>query len=180
MRWSLLIVFLLAFVAPVVAENYLPSRDLDLPIAIVPSVEPASFDLMDFREQQRASATPRSDTDPHSMFVVKKHVGLAGGWDGGIAHGSVGFYLTVAEWGRWNFGVPSMEVGVGRYPVYNRFTRQSSMQDALTFLVSIASVHYRAGYLRSWGVHCYINLEQVYDLHANQAGSQLGLSFSRK
>jgi hypothetical protein len=114
------------------------------------------------------------------VFVVKEHLGLAGGWDGGIVHGSVGFYLTVAELGRWNFGVPSMEIGVGRYPAYNPLTRQSSMKDELTFLVSVASVHYRAGYLRSWGVNCYINLEQVFDLHSNQAGSQFGLSFSRK
>ncbi|PYR30070.1 MAG: hypothetical protein DMF92_09765 [Acidobacteria bacterium] len=180
MRWPLISVFLLALVAPVLAEEYLPSRGLDLPIAIVPYVEPGSFDLMDFREQQRAPAKSRVDTDPHSIFVVKQHVGLAGGWDGGVAHGSVGFYLTVAEWGRWNFGVPSMEIGIGRYPVYNSFTRQSFMKDELTFLVSVASVHYRAGYLRSWGVNCYINLEQVFDLHSNQAGSQFGLSFSRK
>ena len=38
----------------------------------------------------------------------------------------------------------------------------------------------RVGYLRAWGLHAYINLEQVYDLHANQAGSQFGLSFSSK
>jgi hypothetical protein len=173
-------VFLLALVAPVLAEDYLPSRDLDLPIAIVPEVAPASFDLMDFREQQRAPAKFRADADPHSIFVVKQHLGVAGGWDGGIAHASVGFYLTVAEWGRWNFGVPSMEIGVGRYPGYNALTKQSFMKDELTFLVSVASVHYRARYLRSWGVNCYINLEQVYDLHANQTGSQIGLSFSRK
>jgi hypothetical protein len=180
MRWPLIPVFLLALVAPVLAEDHLPSRSLDLPIAIVSGVEPTSFDLMDFREEQRAPVKSRSDVDPHSIFVVKQHLGLAGGWDGGIAHASVGFYLTVAEWGRWNFGVPSMEIGVGRYPVYNALTKQSFMKDELTFLVSVASVHYRAGYIRSWGVNCYINLEQVFDLHANQAGSQIGLSFSRK
>jgi hypothetical protein len=73
-----------------------------------------------------------------------------------------------------------MEIGVGRYPVYNALARKSFMKDELTFLVSVASVHYRAGHLRSWDVNCYINLEQVYDLHSNQAGSQFGLSFSRK
>jgi hypothetical protein len=173
-------VFLLACAMPVLAEDYLPSRDLDLPLAIVPDTDPSSFDLIDFREESRASAKSRTDVDPHSRFIVKQHVGLAGGWDGGVVHGSLGFYLTVAEWGRWNFGVPSMEIGVGRYPVYDAFTRKSFMKDELTFLVSVASVHYRAGYLRSWGVNCYINLEQVYDLHSNQAGSQFGLSFSRK
>src|SRR5438876_2228083 len=180
MRWPLISVFLLALVAPVLAEEYLPSRGLDLPIAIVPYVEPGSFDLMDFREQQRAPAKSRVDTDPHSIFVVKQHVGLAGGWDGGVAHGSVGFYLTVAEWGRWNFGVPSFEVGMGRYPVYDRTSNQSVMKDQMTFFVSIASAHYRAGYLRAWGVNWYVNLEQVFDVQANRGGSQIGLSFSTK
>jgi len=182
MRWSLLTLFLLACVAPVLAEDDLPSRVLDLPIAFIPITitEPTSFDLMDFREEQRAPVKSRTDVDPHSRFAVKQHIGVAGGWDGGVAHASVGFYLTVAEYGRWNFGVPSLELGIGRYPVYNPFTRQSFKKDQLTFLVSVASVHYRAGYISAWGVNCYINLEQVFDLHSNQAGSQFGLSFSRK
>ena len=182
MRWSLMTLFLLAYVAPVLAADNLPTRVLDLPIAYIPITitEPASFDLMDFREEQRAPVKPPSDVDSHTKFAVKQHIGVAGGWDGGVAHASVGFYLTVAEFGRWNFGVPSLELGIGRYPVYNPFTRQSFKKDELTFLVSVASVHYRAGYISAWGVNCYINLEQVFDLHSNQAGSQFGLSFSRK
>jgi hypothetical protein len=29
-------------------------------------------------------------------------------------------------------------------------------------------------------VHWYVNIEQVFDVHANRAGSQLGISFSNK
>jgi len=173
-------VFLLALVAPVLAEEYLPSRGLDLPIAIVPYVEPGSFDLMDFREQQRAPAKSRVDTDPHSIFVVKQHVGLAGGWDGGVAHGSVGFYLTVAEWGRWEFRravdgdrhrpLPRLQlvhetvVHEGRTDV-SRERRLGTLPGRLPPLVGRELLHQsRAG----------------FDLHSNQAGSQFGLSFSRK
>ena len=95
-------------------------------------------------------------------------------------HGSVGYYLTVAEWGRWNFGVPSLEIGMGRYPAIDRLSQRPIMKDQLTFIVSIASAHYRVGYVRAWGVNGYLNLEQVFDLHENRAGSQFGLSFSTK
>jgi len=180
MGWLLVAVLLLPLPNQLPPTEVLVSHPLEtVPIGL-PNSEPASFDLMDFREEQRAPAKPRSDVDPHSRFAVKQHIGVAGGWDGGVAHASVGFYLTVAEFGRWNFGVPSLELGIGRYPVYNPFTRQSFKKDELTFLVSVASVHYRAGYISAWGVNCYINLEQVFDLHSNQAGSQFGLSFSRK
>jgi hypothetical protein len=44
----------------------------------------------------------------------------------------------------------------------------------------VASAHYRAGYIKALGVNWYVNLEQVFDVHASRAGSQLGVSFSRK
>ena len=117
MCWLLTTVCLLASLTPVLAEECLPSRELNVPFALVTNREPESFDLIDFREEQRTRPAPPSDVTPHSIFVIKQHLGIAGGYDNGVAHGSVGFYLTVAEWGRWNFGVPSFEVGVGRYPV---------------------------------------------------------------
>jgi hypothetical protein len=54
------------------------------------------------------------------------------------------------------------------------------MKDEFAFFVSMASAHYRAGYIKAWGVHWYVNLEQVFDVHANRAGSQLGISFSTR
>ncbi len=180
MRWLLATVCLLASLPPVFADECLPSRALNVPFAVVQSREPESFDLIDFREEQRAHPAPPNDVTPHSMFVVKQHLGIAGGYDGGVAHGSVGFYLTVAEWGRWNFGVPSFEVGMGRYPVYDKISNQSVLKDQITFFVSLASAHYRAGYLRAWGVNWYVNLEQVFDMQSNRGGSQIGLSFSTK
>ena len=181
MRWLLTTVCLLALLTPVRAEDRLPARAIDVPIAAVPDHGPWSFDLIDFRADERlARATPPVDVDPHTFFIVKHHLGVAGGYDNGILHGSVGYYLTVAEWGRWNFGVPSLEIGMGRYPAIDRLSQRPIMKDALTFLVSIASVHYRVGYLPAWGLNGYLNLEQVFDLHENRAGSQFGFSFSTK
>ena len=181
MRWLLTTVCLLASLTPVLAEDRLPDRAIDVPFAVVPDHGPWSFDLIDFRADQRlARAAPRTDVDPHTFFIVKHHLGIAGGYDNGILHGSVGYYLTVAEWGRWNFGVPSLEIGMGRYPAIDRLSQRPIMKDALTMLVSIASAHYRVGYLRAWGLHGYVNVEQVFDLHENRAGSQFGFSFSTK
>ena len=181
MRWLLTTVGLLASLTPVFAEEPLPSRPLDVPFAVVKNVEPGSFDLLDFREEQRTQPLPRHyDVDPHSFFVVKQHLGIAGGYDNGISHGSVGYYLTVAEWGRWNFGVPSIEIGMGRYPAYDRTQNTSFMKDQLTLIVSLASAHYRVGHVRAWGVNWYVNVEQVFDMNANRGGSQIGLSFSTK
>ena len=178
MRWLFTSVFLLAFLSPAFAEDALPSRPLDLPGAIVIEA-PINFDLLDFREEVHLPA-PVPESTPNSFFVVKQHIGFAGGYDNGSAHASVGFYITVAEWGRWNFGVPSFEVGVGRYPVYDRLSNRSFMKDQIAFFVSLASAHFRAGYIRAWGLNWYVNLEQVFDMKANRGGSQFGISFSRK
>jgi len=178
MRWLLATVLLLASHSPVFADDTLPSRTLDLPFAIVADV-PISFDLLDFREEKRLPP-PTTDVPTHSIFAVKQHVGFAGGYDNGSAHASVGFYITVAEWGRWNFGVPSFEVGFGRYPAYDRVTNQYFMEDQMAFFVSLASAHFRAGHVKAWGLNWYVNLEQVFDMKANRAGSQFGISFSKK
>jgi hypothetical protein len=178
MRWLLTTVLLLASLSPALADDTLPSRPLGLPLAIVVDA-PINFDLLDFRSEQRLPA-PVSDAPSHSIFAVKQHLGFAGGYDNGNAHASVGFYITVAEWGRWNFGVPSFEVGMGRYPAYDRLTNRSFMDDQLAFFVSLASAHFRAGYLKAWGLNWYVNLEQVFDMKANRGGSQFGISFSRK
>ena len=180
MRWLLTTVCLLASLTPAVAEDRLPARLVDVPLAIVPDHGSWSFDLIDFRAEQRLARAARVDVDPHTFFVVKHHLGLAGGYDNGILHGSLGYYLTVAEWGRWNFGVPSLEIGMGRYPAIDRLSQRPIIKDSLTLLVSIASAHYRVGYLRAWGLNGYLNLEQVFDLHENRAGSQFGFSLSTR
>jgi hypothetical protein len=124
MRWLLAAALLLA-ATPAFADEPLPSRDLMFPPFVVQAFEPTSFDLIDFREEQCQLARNRIDVQPHSLFVIKRHVGVAGGYDNGVSRGSVGFYLTVAEWGRWNFGVPSPEFGFGRYPVYDSRRQQA-------------------------------------------------------
>ena len=182
MRWLLTtVVVVLASLTPAWADEALPARPLELAPAALPPPQPINFDLVDLRAEERAARTPpRSDNEPHTIFVIKQHLGIAGGYDNGSAHASVGFYITVAEWGRWNFGVPSFEVGMGRYPVYDRVTNRSFMKDQIAFFVSLASAHYRAGYLKAWGLNWYVNLEQVFDMKANRGGSQFGISFSRK
>jgi len=179
MGWLLAVTFLLS-AGTASGQEPLPARDLLLPPAIVQGVEPTSFDLLDVREEAREQKKNPREEDPHTIFVVKKHVGGSVGYDNTIVHGSVGLYLTVAEWGRWNFGVPSIGVGLGRYPVYDARRQQAVMKSQPTVFVSVASVHYRVGYVRSIGLNWYINLEQVYDLRHNMAGSQFGISLSSK
>jgi hypothetical protein len=181
MRWLLTTVLLFASFTPARADDALPSRPADVVLATLPAAQPINFDLVDLRADERAARTPpRSDSEPHSIFVIKHHLGIAGGYDNGSAHGSIGFYITVAEWKRWNLGVPGIEIGVGRYPAYDARLNRSFMKDEVAFFVSMASAHYRAGYIKPWGLHWYVNLEQVFDVHASRAGSQLGISFSRK
>ncbi len=179
MRWLLTTICLLASSLPVRAELSLPSRPLDVPFVVVTGREPESFDLIDFRQEARLPP-PAVDAPAHTIFAVKQHLGFAAGYDNGSAHASVGFYLTVAEWGRWNFGVPSFEIGIGRYPARDRLTNQAFMKDQMAFFVSLASAHYRVGYLPAWGVNWYVNLEQIFDMKANRSGSQVGISFSTK
>jgi hypothetical protein len=181
MRWLLTLILLLAPLASARADEPLQSRAVDVVLLTLPPPQAISFDLVDLRAEEHAAvAPPKSDNTPHSFFAVKQHIGIAGGYDSGSPHGSIGFYITVAEWKRWNLGVPSIEVGIGRYPSYDAKLNRAFMKEEFAFFVSMASAHYRVGYIRPWGVHWYVNLEQVFDVHANRAGSQLGISFSKK
>jgi len=180
MRWALTAIFLFSVSLPLLADEPLPSRNVVLPMFQVPTLEPMDFDLIDFRADERSPASHRVDVEPNSIFVIKRHVGAALGYDNGIVHTGIGFYLTVAELGRWNFGIPAVEFGIGRYPVYDQTTRSSSIKEQPTILISLASVHYRVGYVQSLGYMCYVNFEQVYDMRTNFAGSQFGFSFARQ
>jgi hypothetical protein len=151
---------------------------LPIYLIVVPDTEHGlNFDLYDVRAEM-AEPAKMSDTPPHSIFQIKRHVGFAAGYDNGIVHGSLGLYLTVAEVGRWNFGVTSPEVGFGRYREISDQTKQPIIKTESTILISLASVHYRIGYLRSIGKVWYFTLEQIYDSRANLTGSQFGFSFS--
>jgi hypothetical protein len=180
MGWLITTMLFLSAVAPAPADALLPSRDLDQAILLLPDLEPVNFDLLDARQAMHDEKIEIKNEDPHTFFVVKRHIGASVGYDNTVIHGSVGFYVTVAEWGRWNFGVPSLGLGVGRYPLYDRRLGQAVTKSEPTLFVSVASVHYRVSYLRSLGVNWYVNLEQVYDLRYNMTGSQFGISFSSK
>jgi hypothetical protein len=180
MGWLITTLLFLSQVAPAFADELVPSRDLQLPLVIIQNVEPISFDLLDARESLRGDPKAIRNEDPHSIFVVKRHLGASAGYDNTVFHGSVGLYLTVAEWGRWNFGVPTLGVGWGRYPIYDRTHGLAMMKNQPTLFVSVASIHYRVSYLQSLGMNWYINLEQVYDMRYNMTGSQFGISLSSK
>jgi hypothetical protein len=179
MGWLITTLLLLSPLASASAD-VLPSRDLALPPAIVVNMEPVNFDLLDLRDEMREAARDIKVENQHSIFVIKRHIGASAGYDNGIFHGSVGVYMTIAELGRWNFGVPSVAFGMGRYPTYDRDDRDVSNKSQPTVFVSIASVHYRLGLVRALGLNGYVNLEQVYDLRHNMSGSQFGFSFSSK
>jgi hypothetical protein len=180
MGWAVTALFLLASAPQDVADHILPSRAIDLPDAVVESREPASFDLLDFRDAQRHPPQTPLEVDPRTTFGIKRHIGVAAGYDNQNIHASVGWYLTIAEWGRWNFGVPSPALGFGRYAEYDRALNAVVSKTDYTLVVSLASVHYRAGRIQSLGMNWYVNFEQIFDMRANTMGSQVGISLSRK
>ena len=155
----------------------LPSRIVPTALTVLPDLQGINFDLYDVRVEMTAPVI-HQEVEPHSIFAIKRHIGFAAGYDNGIVHGSLGLYLTVAQLGRWNFGVTSPEVGFGRYREMNTRTKQSIMKTETTVLISLASVHYRGGHIRSIGKDWYFTLEQIYDSRANLTGSQFGFSFS--
>lgn len=157
--------------------DLLPTRTLPIALFVMPASQPENFDLLDLRAESREPAS-YSEVQPRTIFAIKRHIGLAAGYDHGVVHGSLGLYITVAEWGRWNLGITSPGVGFGRYPVYDRRTRQTFMKTESTILISLASVHFRGGHIRSIGKDWYFTLEQIFDSRANMTGSQFGFSFS--
>src|SRR5262245_18526197 len=113
----------------------LASRPLDIPPFVVTGVLPLAFALLDLRESPEPPS-PAIDKELHSIFVTKKHLGISAGYDNQILHGSVGLYVTVAEWGRWNFGIPSVGFGFGRYHVYDMRSRQATEKSEPTLIFS--------------------------------------------
>ena len=180
MGWVAAALLLLSGSPHEAGESLLPSHYIDVFAATVASREPSSFDLVDFREEQRERARARPDVESRSVFGLKRHVGVAAGYDNENLHASVGFYLTVAEWGRWNFGAPSPAIGFGRYGLYDQKRQQVVTNTDYTLMISLASVHYRAGHFRSLDMNWYINVEQIFDIRTNMPGSQIGISLSRK
>ena len=182
MRCLQLAAALLLFSVPAVAsDDTVPSRRLELSPTAIAAEQPANFDLIDYHAGQAAAAVkPVGEVQPHTIFGLKRHVGFGAGYDNGIVHATVGLYITVAEWGKWNFGVPSPAVGFGRYRVYDEAMQRGVSKEESSIFVSLASVHYRAGRVETWGLNWYIHLEQVFNVRRNASGSQIGISLSRK
>jgi hypothetical protein len=162
------------------SADVLPARDLALPPFAIDGATFVNFDIVDVLEGERPPARVVGEIQPRTIFDRKRHVGVAIGDDNGILHTSFGFYWTVAEWKRFNFGVPALEVGIGRYPEYDPVLKTTIMKTKPTLLISLLSLHYRVGYVRAFGMNAYLNFEQVRDLRERFIGSQFGISFSRK
>ena len=180
MGWVVTALLLLSSAPQEPVEPALPSRAIDVANVLVDNREPASFDLLDFREELRERSRVPTEIDSRTSFGIKRHVGVAAGYDNQNMHASIGWYLTIAEWGRWNFGVPSPALGFGRYTEYDRGSGAVVSKTDYTLIVSLASVHYRAGHIPAVGMNWYVNFEQIFDMRANTMGSQVGISFSRK
>jgi hypothetical protein len=182
MRYLIAAAVLLSAAGRVSAQEALvPSHSLDVPaIGVLMPVATANFDLMDVRSEDRQASRKAIDVAPHSIFGLKRHFGVAVGYDNQVLHGSFGMYITIAEVGRWNFGIPSPEIGFSRYQQYDPKRQRSVTQEEPSLFISLASVHYRLGYLRSLGMNCYINVEQIFDMRQNAPGSQIGISLSSK
>jgi hypothetical protein len=179
-RWLLATIITLTALSSASADEVLPSRVLTLPVFVLQGTTLVNFDIYDVRQETMHPARVVAETEPHSLFTRKQHIGIAMGDDNGIIHSSLGFYWTVAEWKRLNFGMPALEIGWGRYPDYDPSRQQSFWKRKPTLLVSLASIHYRVGYIRAFGANCYLNFEQVRDLRERFVGSQFGVSFSKQ
>jgi len=132
-----------------------------------------------FADDQQTPATI-AETQPHSIFGIKRHIGVAAGYDNDVIHGSLGLYVTVAEWDRWNFGGPSPALGFGRYQVYDTKRKETVQRDQAALFISLVSLHYRMSYVPSLGANWYINLEQIFDTRQNAIGSQVGITLSTR
>lgn len=192
MRWIVIAVALCVFAGPVYAApasaTALPSRA----IATTPFVldvdgliewSLADFDAMDAQaDAARQAAFAKSPENAAKSLWAIKHQWDIGwlGFNGGILNGTIlGTHLTVAEWGRWNFGTPGVGLGFIRHADYNRYTKQSVMKDDLTFLANI-SISYRLRQIKSLGYTAYLTFANTYDLRFSYPSSQIGFSFSRK
>src|SRR5438128_1583565 len=98
MGWVVTALLLLSSGPQETGAHTLPSRAIETAEATVESREPASFDLLDFRDDQRQRAHVPREVDARSSFGIKRHIGVAAGYDNQNVHASVGWYLTIAEW----------------------------------------------------------------------------------
>jgi hypothetical protein len=173
--WSALAAVTLAWSISAAASP-LESRPLIVPPFVIADSSLVNFDLLDVRSEMRQPITPEEEP-ARTIFRLRRHIGFAGGYDQGVLHGSVGLYITVAEIGRWNLGTTSPGLGFSRHHLYDSY-RGSYARTDMSILISLASVHYRAGYVPALRKNWYVNFEQIFDSRSNLSGSQVGISFA--
>src|SRR5438045_9800014 len=99
MRCLVTTVCLLLFAPSIFAGEPLPSVPLTFFFVAAPASEPTSFDLIDFRTEQRLQPRSRVDVHPHTISGINQPVGIGMGTDNGSGHGTLGFKLPLPEWG---------------------------------------------------------------------------------
>ncbi len=169
--------------APVLPSRSIPIAPFSISVDDLIDWSLADFDAMDARAEaaRKAAWTGHPENPAKSLWAIKHQWDIGWlGFNGGVLNGTIiGTHLTVAEWGRWNFGTPGVALGFLRHAKFNEYTGQSVMVDDLTFLANI-SISYRLGHLQTFGYTAYLTFANTYDLRFNYPSSQIGFSFSRK
>jgi hypothetical protein len=129
---------------------------------------------------RQAILQTRSDKVEHTHFGLKRHWGFGLGYDNKAIHGSIGMQITVAEWGRWNYGILGASVGFIKNTELNPKTHESLTKNDISLFITIASASYRIKYVPSIGMYWYVDFAQIFDVTHTLPGSQFGFSLAKK
>jgi hypothetical protein len=161
-------------------EAVLPSTPVPFVPFTISGTDLVNFDVLDVRVENAKRISNQSEDSAHSLWVPKQQWDV--GWmgvSGNTLHGTIlGTHMSVAEWGRWNFGTPGVGLGFIRRSVYDVRTKRALPRKDVTCIMSL-SVSYRLRYIRTLGRYAYLSFANTYDLRFNIPSSQIGLSFSR-
>jgi hypothetical protein len=138
-----------------------------------------TYDWLNDRLKQQFTGK-KPEKPEHSVFNFKRHWGFGFGYDNRMVHGSIGMQMTIAEWGRWNYGTLGASLGFMRTSKLDAKTQAAVTNNDLSLFITLASASYRIKYVKSLGYYWYVDFAQIYDMTHNVVGSQFGFSLSRK
>jgi hypothetical protein len=162
------------------SDDVLPSIPIPFTPFVITGTDLVNFDILDVRAENAKHISNQDENSAHSLWTPKQQWDV--GWlgvNGSTLHGTIlGTHMTVAEWGRWNFGTPGVGLGFIRHSVYDPGTKRALPREDLTCIINV-SVSYRLRYVRTLSRYAYLSFANTYDLRYNFPSSQFGLSFSR-
>jgi hypothetical protein len=138
-----------------------------------------TYDWLNDRLTQQF-AVKKAEKPEHSIFNFKRHWGFGLGYDNRMIHGSAGMQMTIAEWGRWNYGTLGASLGFMRTSKLDEKTQRPIANNDLSLFITLASASYRIKYVKSLGYYWYVDFAQIYDMTHSVVGSQFGFSLSKK